>query len=270
MTKSKQAAEEISAISRVVALRRADDNGDEQWGIIRRLHASGGAHILKRCLAMCKSAKAEEREVAADILGQLGKRGGEVPFRDKSIEALTPLLKDENENVVDSAITALGHMRASDAILSNVHLATHSSDLIRYSMALSLGFLDSTKARRALIRLSADDDTDVRNWATFGLGTQSDNDTKEIRAALFARIEDPDDETRNEAILGLARRKIRDVIPVLVRELETEPDNPSPLAIEATEELLAKEFLMPLKKILEAYGDPDGAIKDAINKIESQ
>ncbi len=270
MADSKQTAEEISAISRLVSLRRTDNNQDEQWDIIRRLHKSGEAHILKRCLAMCKSGEAVEREIAADILGQLGWRDGEFPFREKSIEALFPLLKDKNEKVVDAAIAALGHMRASEAILPNINLARHSSDLIRFSMARCLSLLDSPKARRALIKLSADDDPDVRNWATFGLGTQCDNNTKEIRAALFARIDDSDEETRNEAILGLARRKIPDVIPILVRELETDPDNPSPLAIEAAHELLAKEFLTPLQKIMEAHGDPNGAIKDTINTIKSQ
>lgn len=270
MSPKKQKTIEVEEIETVIALRRAGGNEDRQWEIIRSLHKSGSVHVLNRCATMCSSGDAIERELAADILGQLGWRNGELPLCEKIAPLLSPLLKDPNEKVVQAALVALGHMRASEIILSNVNLADHSSDLIRFSMASCLGLLDSPKARRALVKLSADQDRDVRNWATFGLGTQCHNNTNEIRGALFARINDTDEETRNEAILGLARRKIRNVIPILVRELEAEPDNPSPLAIEAAAELLAPELLEPLQRILETYGDPHGTIEGVINLIKNQ
>ncbi len=54
--------------------------------------------------------------------------------------------------------------------------------------------------------LSRDPDTDVRGWATFGLGSMIDRDTAQVRAALIARLDDPDADTRGEALVGLAAR----------------------------------------------------------------
>ena len=51
-----------------------------------------------------------------------------------------------------------------------------------------------------------DDQADVRNWATFGVGHQLDDDGMIIRDALSDRLDDTDYDTRWEAIIGLARR----------------------------------------------------------------
>ena len=72
-----------------------------------------------------------------------------------------------------------------------------------------------------MIRLSSDTDHDVRNWATFGLGSQIEDDTPEIREALRANLGDPDHEIRGEAIIGLAERKDPEVADILIREWES-------------------------------------------------
>jgi HEAT repeat protein len=90
-------------------------------------------------------------------------------------------------------------------------------------------------AIKALIELSRDKDSDVRDWATFGIGTMIDTDTHEIREALLARVTDPDDDTRGEALVGLARRKDERVLEPLINELTGE--SVGLLAIEAAEEL---------------------------------
>ncbi len=75
------------------------------------------------------------------------------------------------------------------------------------------------EAVAALRELSADEDEDVRNWATFGIGRMHEGDDPATREALIARVEDPHDETRGEAIWGLAFRHDERVLPHLVREL---------------------------------------------------
>ena len=70
-------------------------------------------------------------------------------------------------------------------------------------------------AIEALIPLTADSDADVRDWATFAIGTQSDADYPELREALVQRLDDKSSKVREEAIAGLAKRKdTRAVVPL--------------------------------------------------------
>ena len=77
------------------------------------------------------------------------------------------------------------------------------------------------EARTALIRLSRDVDPEVRDWATFGLGTLSDADGPDVRAALLARAEDAHHEARAEALFGLAVRHDPRAVPHLIRALQS-------------------------------------------------
>ncbi|OYV95779.1 MAG: hypothetical protein B7Z73_01935 [Planctomycetia bacterium 21-64-5] len=98
---------------------------------------------------------------------------------------------------------------------------------------LALTGHEEQAAIECLIRLSRDSDSDVRDWATFGLGSQCDLDTPQIRDALAARLDDTDDDTRHEAIVGLARRQDRRAIAAVGRELSS--DCVSSLVLEAAD-----------------------------------
>ena len=88
-----------------------------------------------------------------------------------------------------------------------------------------------------------DQDSDVRDWATFGLGTQSEADSAIIRDGLFERLQDTDYDTRAEAAVGLARRKDIRVLPVVIEELEA--DEYGTLFEEAASELLGLADVQP-------------------------
>ena len=70
-----------------------------------------------------------------------------------------------------------------------------------------------------LIGLSADQDQDVRDWATFGIGSMIETDIPEIREALVARLTETDSEIRGEALVGLARRGDLRIVAPLLQEL---------------------------------------------------
>ena len=110
-------------------------------------------------------------------------------------------------------------------------------------MAFAFGCIETDTGIRTLIRLSRDQDDEVRDWATFGLGSLCERNTKAIRDALFSRIDDPHDDTRNEAIVGLARRKVGEVLPALIKELE-EGKYLFSLSVEAATELAAPCLLV--------------------------
>ena len=71
----------------------------------------------------------------------------------------------------------------------------------------------------------ADRDPDVRNWATFGIGQQSDVDTDQIRAALAVALSDDDADVRYEGIIGRGRRRDSRAVPYLKLLLHEDPND---------------------------------------------
>ena len=59
-----------------------------------------------------------------------------------------------------------------------------------------------------LTAMLRDEDSDVRDWATFALAVR-ENDTPELRDALARLLFDADEDTAAEAAYALARRKDR-------------------------------------------------------------
>lgn len=122
--------------------------------------------------------------------------------------------------------------------------------------------LEDEKSIQVLIELSEDEDEDVRNWATFGLGSQIEVDTKEIRDSLFKRLDEEDDEIRGEALVGLSVRKDKRVLDPLLKELTGEWVGV--LVVEAAGELGDQKLCRSLKD-LEAWWDIDkDLLKSAI------
>lgn len=52
-------------------------------------------------------------------------------------------------------------------------------------------FTDDPVAAETLLQLMIGADDDVRNWATFGIGTLGKLDSPDIRDALAGRLSDP-------------------------------------------------------------------------------
>src|SRR5262249_3447152 len=129
-------------------------------------------------------------------------------------------------------------------------LASHASDEVRHSLAYCLGRRDEPIARETLIVLSRDRDPEVRDWATFGLGSLSDVDSDDIRAALIARLEDSNPDVRGEALMGLALRRDSRTVHAILRELRR-PDC-TDFAIEAAAELQSEQLVQHLQKLLQA------------------
>ena len=68
-----------------------------------------------------------------------------------------------------------------------------------------------------------DADEDVRDWATFGLGTLGTVDTPEIRDAFAKRLDDDSSDVVDEALAGLAQRRDKRALPFLLERLR-QPD----------------------------------------------
>ena len=134
------------------------------------------------------------RAVAADVLGQLGFEEG-YPYRDRSVPILVERVLDDEVSVIGCAIAALGHLGDAMGLPAVVGAASHAEGVVRFEVAVALPSLlgvgpvdPSTPGVAALISLMCDDDPDVRDWATFGLGTQVATDSAEVRDALADRL----------------------------------------------------------------------------------
>jgi HEAT repeats len=197
----------------------AEDADDEYWKLIHELRRRGTQLIFDEAARMTMSEGPRARGVACDVLGQLGYKE-KYPFSAETIALLARVCTEETSPaVLDSAISAMGHLGRPEALPFVIARATHPDPDVRFSVACALPsitggeWLDPTHpAVTTLMQLTSDDDSDVRDWATFGLGTQVKVDGAAVRQCLLARLDDPDDDTRAEAMVGLARRRAPEVV----------------------------------------------------------
>jgi HEAT repeat protein len=197
------------------------NNDEEYWRIVGTLHGRGGSEEFAVARDLVSSPAPIERALGCDILGQLG--WGKPTFVDECVTLLIERLADSDLKVIASAAGALGHRRNARAIDPVLPLVDHPNSDIRFNVVLALSTHEERRATDALIHLSGDEDRDVRDWATFGLGTMCTADYPELREALRNRLAEDDAEIRAEAMAGLALRKDAAVIAAIKAALEQQP-----------------------------------------------
>lgn len=212
------------------------------WDAVRELHRIGTREVLDRAVRWCHSEVPLQRARGADVLAQLG-RTAEHPsnnFPEECYYAVAEMAATEEvSQPLSSAIYALGHIGNPRAVPIIVPHCAHSDADVRFAVAFACGSLgNESLAVGTLIMLMSDEDEDVRDWATFGLGSLSESDAAGVRDALAEALEDAVDDVRLEAVMGLAKRHDKRVLPHLFRELELpEPDE---RALEAAREMLER------------------------------
>jgi hypothetical protein len=151
-----------------------------------------------------------------------------------------------------------------------VHLKNHPDAAVREGVAYGLSTYEDERAIATLIELSVDVDSDVRDWATFGLGSMIETDTPAIRDALLARTTDEDGDTRGEAMVGLARRHDKRVVEILLAELEA--GWYGSLLFEAATEIADPRLYPALVELREGWDEdkiwPYNLLEDAIEACQ--
>jgi len=251
-------------VQRTVYLAHSEPvlQSEEYWAHVRVLHFRSGRDVFDEALGLCSSSDSISRAVGADILAQLGVRDGAAvfPFADDSAGPLVALLADMEPTVIASALYALGHLgRGEPSQLAP--LSTHASEDVRHALAYALGGRTDSVSTATLVTLSGDVDADTRDWATFALGTLSEQDSPPLRDALAARLNDPDDDVRAEAIAGLLQRRDERAVHPLLQELSRH--EVGVLAIEATGAMPRPEFI-PHLEALHAAHPGDKTIEEAL------
>ncbi|MGH9126965.1 MAG: HEAT repeat domain-containing protein [Acidimicrobiales bacterium] len=109
------------------------------------------------------------------------------------------------------------------------------------------------------IQLSRDPGREIRDWATFGLGSILDLDSPAVRQALVDRLADEDIDTSCEALVGLAERHDERAFQITV-ELLTSKSVPR-LAVAAARALADHRLLRALEA-LRGWWDVDVELLD--------
>jgi len=175
---------------------------------------------------------------------------------------------EEDSRVCRAIAQPLGHTHDPIGLPVLIQLASHPDSAVRFDATCALpGCRDTDDLNPlvgALLVLMEDEDGDVRNWATFGLGTQLDADGAEVRDALARRVvvDDVHLDARDEAIVGLARR--RD--PLALRIVASRLREPSigRLAIEAAQYLADGRLLLALQELTTWWDVDPVLLGDAI------
>lgn len=248
-----------------IALANPHDDDDESlyWEAIWTLRRRATFEVFEAARRLCESHCPIEQQAGCDILAQLG--APEMAFASASFPlAVSVLQRTDNLDTLYSSLSALGwlgDLRGVDFILP---FLDHPDKDIRFGVTHALTALrEDQRSIDGLVRLTSDTHIEVRDWATFGLGTISEFDTPEIRSALLARLNDPDHVTRCEALVGLARRKDKRIIDTLVRELSN--NEVHDLAVEAAAELGDPRCYPILLRLRETAGS-HGYMEQALNR----
>jgi hypothetical protein len=269
--RTEEARRDPRSTHELISLALSETDEGRAWDHVVTLHYRATREVLTAAVALCDSECPVERRLGADVLGQLG-----VPdraFPEECNAALCRLLRREADpDVLESACIACGHTQHPAAVPLLARLKSHPRVEVRSAVVHGLLAREDPQAVACLIVLSEDPDEDVRDWATFGLGTQIDMDTPAIRDALARRLDDPDPITRGEAFVGLARRKDERVVPALLEALHPDVldsfDPRQDLVMEAAEEM-ADPRLLPGLLLLRGHWDAEW-LEDVIRSCSGE
>jgi HEAT repeat protein len=245
--------EDLRALLRRAAGAR---NPDERHKIVMEVQRRTDRPAFEAACALTRSDDPGERELGLDILAQLGYPAGDSwttpgrPFLEDSLPVVLACCADDQQEVVSSAIMALGHLADPRGLPPTLAHVAHPCAEVRFAVAFALpnvaGDPPADEAADALVRLSRDPDPEVRDWATMGLSHPFEADSEEIRDALAARLTDGEGDIAGEALLGLAQRRDPRALAPLLAWLEREPGN---LIVEAAGALAAPEALPALLRL---------------------
>lgn len=224
---------------------------DASWGYIAKLQRHATPKTLALITTLSHSQSWRKRCLAYYVASQLRKKCADSPVCSKEFalpetQAMLLMgLHDPHPEVVKAAISGMGHRPHPDALPELVRLSQHADSQTRWNTAVALGHYAQPAATEALLCLARDVDNDVRDWATFALGTLQTVDTESVRELLWENINDPDSDVRGEALVGLAQRRDARVLAPLIACLEG--DDCQVYALDAAELMADPVLLAPLE-----------------------
>ncbi|MDN5215102.1 HEAT repeat domain-containing protein [Fulvivirgaceae bacterium BMA12] len=219
------------------------------WENIGELRRRPNNEVHSRAVQLSKSKIEKEKIIGIDVLAQLG---FDPRFKQKeTIDIYFELLQEEQTpKVLGSILSGIGHNNENltdKQIQKLCEFECHNFSDVRFSLVHALSRVENKNAIQVIINLSQDKHPEVRDWATFALGSQIEITNEKIINALWDRLGDEFTNVRFEAIAGLANRKDKRIKEILIQELK-EIDNHGSLILESIESLNDKDFIELIEK----------------------
>lgn len=241
-------------------LSRLTENKTDKsrWDSISVLRKRPSDELFAKCVALTQSTNPKIRIIGIDVLAQFGLPPR--PFLNETLKLYFELLEVETDRDVLAALMhSIGHCNEglNKEQIEKICSYAYSDDTsVRKGLVFALLGVDNLTAIETLIKLSSDKLSQVRSWATFGLGTLINRNSKGIREALWKRVSDKHQETKYEAMVGLAKRKDKRINDFIRQEMIGGAFGS--LLFEAILETKDKKFLPLLNQHLTAIHDQEG------------
>src|ERR1700712_5345681 len=157
------------------ALEHGARTSEDFWETIREaVGAIPADELLAVALTFCGSDEPAMRATGAGVIAELCTPGREIIG--EALGVLGPLLEHEQSaDVIGVALHGVALTNLPDGVALALPFVAHPDESVRLDATHALywcaGDPPSQQAVDALLALSADPDEDVRDWATFGLGS---------------------------------------------------------------------------------------------------
>ena len=183
-----------------------DGDPDVYWELISTLHDRDPAEVWALVAPLATSADVRLQQLVPDVLHRLGHEAQPLAMETLSLFAQM-LGAAPAPELIASIASACVEFHDPQVVKMLVPYAGHPDEVVREGVLHAVRRSSKPEAINALISLSQDPVEDLREWATFALGSQLPLvDAPEIRTALAARLTDAHEATRDEAVIGLGLR----------------------------------------------------------------
>ena len=196
----------------LVALVRAEavnDDGDPDvyWELVSALRDRDAHEVWAQLVPLAKDKDVRLQQMVPDVLRGLGREAQ--PLANETLQLFGQMLAAHpSAEVVACIANACVDFHHGSVVTMLVPYAGHERVEVREGVLHAVRRSGHPEAIAALINLSRDPVDELREWATFALGSQRPLvDGPEIREALAARLLDRHEPTRDEAVVGLGLRR---------------------------------------------------------------
>lgn len=196
---------ELFARAEAEALNEEGDP-DVYWELVSALHDRPPAEVWALVAPLAEREDVRLLELVPDVLRLLGREAQ--PLAAETLALFAQMLSREPPaEVVACIANACVDFHDPSIVTMLAPHAGHPDEAVREGVLHALRRSGHPDAITALINLSRDVVDELREWATFALGSQLPLiDNPEVREALAARLTDAHEPTRDEAVIGLGLR----------------------------------------------------------------